>query len=325
MKSHLQLRALGRSRRLLAGLILTLAACAPAPETTGHAPLRRVVSTIVPLDALVRPLLPDRVECRAVIGVGEAVHGHRASPAEVAIVREADIVFAVGLGIDAGILDPLVRNPDPRQGLVIFAEVVGTDPHQSAGDHDHETHDHGAHGIDAHLWLDPVLAALFVETAAETLAGRALAADDAALADEIRERSAAWLVRIRAVDDAYRERLAPFRGRTVLTAHPAFGRLLTRYGLGEVSFSPLSPHSAPSPAQLAEAVRFAHEHGAAAIFTEPLAPRGAAEAVAERTGLPLGTLDPLGNGDWEAMMNANLDAFVAALTQAAPAEAEASP
>jgi len=318
MKSHL--RKIGRVLgRWMPALLVALTACSPPPEKPVSPRLDRVVTTITPLGGLIRPLLPPQVACTPIIGPGEAVHGHQTTPGEIAQARSADVVFGVGLGIDSSALDAI--GASPGRPIIVFADVVGLDTHV---DHTHEPDGHCEHGAQTHLWLDPGLAAALVEHAGALLSDRAAGEGDASLAAEIRERTQAWIARIHGVDARYREALAPFKGRTILTTHSAFGLLLERYGLHERSFSPTSPHAAPSPAQLADALRFAASQQASAIFTEPQSPRGLAETVARRTGLPLGTLDPLGTGDWEAMMLANLDALVRALSSA-PDSSEPAP
>ena len=296
----------------LVAVVLTAICACGRTEPQAEPKLERVVTTITPLNALIRPLLPPAVTCTPIIGPGHAVHGHQSTPAEIVQARNADVVFGVGAGIDSAALDAIGHARGATRPTIVFSEVLGVGPtEETEHDETHDGHDH--HGAETHLWLDPVLAASIAEHAAIALADRAADAGDQALASDIRSRAEAWITRIHAMDAKYREALAPFAGRTVLTTHPAFGLLLERYGLHELSFSPTSPHAAPSPAQLAEAVQFATSHHASAIFTEPQAPRGVAETVAQRTGLPLGTLDPLGADDWEAMMLANLDALVAAL------------
>lgn len=313
MQSHL--RKLGRCIAVAAPLI-ALASCVHTPAEPQAGTLDKVITTITPVQGLIRPLLPPAVDCVSIIGPGEAVHAHQATPAEIAQARTADFALAVGLGIDSATLDAISKTLARSGTLIIFAEVVGATSNHTDDGHDHAA-GHQCTAAETHLWLDPILAAAFAEHAAAALAQAAADNNQPDLATDIRARAQTWVARIHAVDDQYRQRLAPFAGRTILTTHPAFGLLLERYGLHEKSFSPTSPHSAPSPAQLAEAVLFARDQHASAVFTEPQAPRGIAETVARRTGLPLGTLDPLGDGDWEAMMLANLDALEAALSAGA--------
>ncbi len=121
------------------------------------------------------------------------------------------------------------------------------------------------------------------------------------------------LTRVRDIDNAYKAELADLRGRALITAHAAWGRLADRYELVQAPLAGLEA-SEPTPAALARAVQTMREHGATTIFTEPQMNAGAAQRLAETAGSRLATLDPLGTGDWFGMMQSNLDAIVAGLT-----------
>ena len=279
---------------------------APDPRTTS---LNTVIATIPPLYGLVRPLLPDTVRVEMLIGPGQSAHGHRLTPSEVASARTADVIFAVGLGMEEGALEQFERDKPDHQTIAVFADVV--DRHLVA-EHEHEEgHDHA----DIHLWLDPVLAERFVEAAAQVLIARAMQSTAGLeLADQIAARRDEWLDRIRSVDADYRRALAPYQGQTVLTQHPAFGLLLERYGLHEFSLRKTSGEGGPSASELADALRTVKEHAVVAVFLEPQEPSALPRRIAERANLPVGTLDPLGGGDWEQFMRRNLEALVTTLS-----------
>ncbi|MCL4220464.1 MAG: metal ABC transporter substrate-binding protein [Phycisphaerales bacterium] len=304
---------------LLTLLTLTLAA-GPGGCQRGQAPdghdLRVVVATIPPIRGLIRPLLPESVHVVMLVEPGQNAHGHRLTPAQVATARTADVIFAVGLGMEEGALEQFQRHRPVRQQIGVFAEMVDVGfSGQAHEGHDHAGHDHASHA-DMHVWIDPVLSAEFVEAAAAMLIER-VRPSQPALAEQVAARRDALLATIKAIDAAYAQRLAPFAGQSVLTAHPAFARMLERYGLHEVSLSATSGHAGPSAAELSAALRTVRERGVVAVFLEPQAPAALPRRIAEQAGLPLGTLDPLGSGDWERMMESNLDALVATLSEAA--------
>lgn len=285
-------------------------------ETPARDHLQLVVATIPPVRGLIRPLLPESVKVVMLVEPGQNAHGHRLTPSQVATARSADVIFAVGLGMEEGALEQFQRDRPAHQQIGVFAELV--DVGLSAGGHeghDHAGHDHASHA-DMHVWVDPVLSGAFVEAAAAMLIER-VRASQPALADDIAARRDALLTQIKDIDAEYAERLALFAGQSVLTQHPAFARMLDRYGLHEVSLSTTSGHAGPSAAELSAALRTVRERGVVAVFLEPQAPAALPRRIAEQAGLPLGTLDPLGSGDWERMMQSNLDALVETLSKAA--------
>lgn len=310
-----------------AGGLVAAGLVAPGCERTEVAPIEgppRVVASLAPLGGLIEPMLPEGSELTVIVGAGQSEHGFELTPSQVAAVRQAHVVAVVGLGLDVQVERAMGSRSAAH--VVRFADVVGIEGGEEH-DHDHDGHDHEHdHGVvDPHLWLDPSLARQFVVGVAaeleEALAPANEAADTpaevgASAADDalsIRRASEELVRRIDAVDAAYRERLAPFAGASIVTTHDAFGRLLERYELrvGAV----IQPVGAQEPtmasvAAAAEAVRTA---GARAVFVEPQAPEGSARRLAAGADVPVGMLDPLGDGDWFAMMERNLDELVRTL------------
>ncbi|KAA0214262.1 MAG: zinc ABC transporter substrate-binding protein [Cyanobacteria bacterium CYA] len=298
---------------LLAGLF-ALGGCGRG-EAPGGDRLELVVATIPPIRGLIRPLLPETIGVVTLVEPGQNAHGHRLTPAQVATARTADVLFAVGMGMEEGALEQFQRDRPAHQQIAVFAELVDAGLSADAhAEHDHAAGERASHA-DMHVWTDPVLCAEFVQAASAMLIERVHAAQPS-LAADIAARRDAMLARIRTVDAAYAERLAPFSGQSVLTQHPAFARMLARYGMHEFSLSATSGHAGPSAAELSAALATVRDRGVVAVFLEPQAPSALPRRIAEQAGLPIGTLDPLGSGDWEAMMHSNLDALVATLTQA---------
>jgi zinc transport system substrate-binding protein len=327
-----------RGIALAFGLVLTLlgiVALAPhRPADTKPAPLK-VVVTIAPLKGLVEPLLPEGSSVKVLMQPGKSEHGYEFTPADLAAVANADLVVYVGLGLDAK-----VEAARKKQGLqpwrsICFADVVGvkaaaehdgedTDDHDSKGGHDH--HEHGPGYVDPHLWLDPVLVEKLVpvlessvHNAVEvsTTGGRGVGVDLEALHKESLRADAAakdLCDRIRAVDKEWTDRLAPLKGRSVVTHHNAFSRPAARYGFKVAAVIREFETSDPSPGDIARVVEAIRKENVKTIFVEPQFNAAAAERIASTAGVRIGHLDPLGAGDWFKLMKTNLDALVNGLS-----------
>lgn len=287
-----------------------------------------VVVSIPPLVGLVQPLLPPASEVRVLVPAGRSAHGYQPSAEDIKAIAQADAIIFVGLNLESGLVRAVRGKPVIRASELLGLESGGSsggasgghdhashDDHEDHSGHDH-AHDHGGSG-DPHIWLDPVLMAEFV---------RALpAALPESLRREDSESNAAWLAgKIDEVDSEYRERLAPFAGRSIVTHHASFNRPAERYGLQVAAVLRAIETLEPSPADMAAAVRAIKERGVGAIFVEPQFGMTSAERVAETAGVELVTLDPLGDGNWFALMRSNLDGLVEGLGKARPAEAGAS-
>lgn len=294
---------------------LTVPGCRESPGTQASGPSGpgTVIVSIPPLAGLVEPLLADGVELRVLVPAGRSAHGYQPSAEDVAAVGRARAVVFVGLGLESGMTRTVRNKP-----VITMASLLGIDD-TGHGGHDYDGHDHAHdHGSnDPHLWLDPVLAATFVRALPGALPASVCAPDAA-------ERADALASEIDGLGAVYRERLAPFAGRAIVTHHASFNRPAERYGLRVAAVLRAIETLEPSPADLAAATRAIRDEGVSAIFIEPQFGTTSATRIAEASGVSLVTLDPLGDGDWLAMMRKNLDALVSGLTDDAP-PAEAVP
>lgn len=309
---------------MLATLLASAALAAPPslpqdrPATPGEkAPpasmsALRVAVSIPPLLGLVKPLLPNGSTIESILPPGVSEHGFELSPGAVDLLSRADLVVLVGLGLEPQIEKVLANQPREGRFVLRFAESVNLEPpgdHGHDHEHDHaDDHDHGS--IDPHLWLDPMLAGKFIADLStslmEILKQRGgLRFDDLA---PLKYATAETKMRINDLDLRYRERLEPFKGRAIVTDHNAFSRLASRYGI-EIPAVIRAAHGEPTPAALARIAALMREKRVNAVFSEPQTSPAIAKRLGELAGVPVLTLDPLGDGDWFAMMNKNLDAL----------------
>lgn len=280
---------------------------APSPRGEG---LRAVVS-IAPLKGLIEPLLPEGSEVVVLIPPGVTEHGYELRPGDAAALARADVVALVGLGLEPRIEQVLDRQPNPSRLTLVMGDMLGIVQDGDGHTHDHSAHAHDcglcAHGTDPHLWLDPVLTRRFVERAAGAMSSELRARGLAGEADGVLERARALVGRIDEMDASYASRLAPAEGAAIVTHHAAWGRLADRYGLVQAAVVRPIESAEPTPSEIAAAVRAIEERGARVLFIEPQFSDRGARRIAERTGITVGQLDPLGSGDWFAMMRRNLD------------------
>lgn len=286
---------------------VSLGACGedsnPTPGPDNATP--HVVASVPPLEGLVRPVLPPNTRVSLLVPPGRDPHGFELRPSDVRTLAESDLIVCVGAGFEPGLDRTIGKLPDAR--VVRFAAVEGVDApadahHGHAHGHDEETHDHG--GFDPHLWLDPDLCVRFVEAvarAAEDLPG-------GEPAEAVRTRAATHIDAIRALDAELARALAPYEGSAIVTQHAAFGRFAERYGIRVVGVLRSSKNNATGPAAwagAAEAIDAARAEGVrVGVFVEPQSDAASVRRLGDAIGAPMGRLDPLGSGDWFAMMRA---------------------
>lgn len=188
--------------------------------------------------------------------------------------------------------------------------------HDHHDHHDHaDHHDHDHLGPNPHLWLDPHAARAFVEELAVAVESR-LPEDQHAT---LRANREALLGRIDEIDRAYRQQLKELSRTRLVTFHNAFDPLAERYGLEVVAhLTPigLGGGGEITPGRLDAAVRAIQQHDVPAVYVEPQFSDAVARRIAERTGVEVLTLDPLGHPHiegrrgWFDIMRFNLEQLV---------------
>jgi ABC-type Zn uptake system ZnuABC Zn-binding protein ZnuA len=282
----------------------------------------KVVTTIAPLRGLIAELAPADAQITMLMQPGRSEHGYEFTPGDIQTISQADAVFYVGLGLEPTVAAFVEKRASATREAVSLGRVLKLEeaakPHEHKADEsghghdDHHGHDHGL--IDVHVWLDPVLMIEAVPQVNQTLiaALKRCGATDADIQAQ-QARGAALIEKLKTLDAQMRTTLQPFAGRALVTHHAAFGRLAERYGLKVAEVLRPIETSEPTPAQFAAVAEAIRKERIKTIYIEPQFDATAAKRVAELSGARVLTLDPLGTGDYFAMMRMNVEALVKGL------------
>lgn len=297
---------------------LPVAASARAQAQPSEKPLR-VVVTVAPLRGIIEPLLPKGSSIKVLMPPGRSEHGYEFSAADLRELAKADLVFYVGLGLEPRLESLLSKDPRPTRVAACFADAAGIKAEPAEHEHhDDPTHaeDEHEHPLDPHLWLDPVLVKQVVPKLAAAVhrAGGSESKPDAALNPALAKRADDHAARIGTVDEEYRQKLAPFKGRAIVTHHNAFPRLADRYGLRVAAVIRGLENAEPSPEKMEEVVKAIKKEQVPTIFVEPQYSAGLAERIAREAGVKVSRIDPIGDGDWFKLMERNLESLVKGLS-----------
>ncbi len=277
----------------IAGVLL-IPGCSESGSERDGPPI--VLVDIAPMRGIVSGIVRDGVEVRTLVPSSVSPHGFALKPSDARLIREATQIVQVGAGLSPEI-ERAIRSIARPDRVVTFASVVGIDAgdHGHAHDHDHADHAHGPD--DPHLWLDPALVIELLERLPDAM--------DPSIVDP--ERVSAMIERVRAFDTQARERLDPVRGARIVTLHHGFDRFCERYGIVIADTVRDYAHGTPSPADMARLALMLKNDPVDRVFVEPQFPDALAVKLASDSGVPVSTLDPLGDGDWLAMMDALTD------------------
>ncbi len=302
--------------RALFGWAASAIALCAACLGNGAADSLRVVVTIPPVSGIVQPLLPAGSTVKVLMAPGRSEHNYEFTPADMAAVGGADLVVFVGAGLEPQVAKFLASHPSPKRVDLNLADASGIKlEDEDKHDHKHEDSDHDHGGMDPHVWLDPVL----VKEALPRLAKAVQAAMESrgewndGAKQRLDEALSNELKQVDELNRAYQERLGPFKGEKIVTHHAAFGRLAARYGLVVAEVIRMNEGEEPTPGRIAAIVQAVRNEGVRTIFVEPQFDGATAERIAKAAGVKVVTMDPLGDGDWFAMMRGNLDALMKGL------------
>lgn len=271
---------------------LMLAAC--GSDDTGGATDDgvTVVATTTILGDVVSNVVGQEGTVEVVMPVGVDAHDFQASSQQVATMSTADLVVAIGLGLEEGLHDAI--ESAESDGVPVFEVAPLLDP-IAFGDHggataacdpeaEHENeeagddHEHEPGTCDPHVWMDPIRMAEAARLIAAELEGISPGGGWAERAEtyagELTEANGQIVEILSAVPDD---------GRVMVTNHDAFGYFADLYDFEIVGvvIPGGSTLGDPSSSELAELVDVINQQQVPAIFTDLSSPTGLAEAVAE--------------------------------------------
>ncbi|MFD0888579.1 metal ABC transporter substrate-binding protein [Streptosporangium algeriense] len=262
-----------------------------------------ITAAMYPLQWLAERIGGPDATVTALTKPGVEPHDLELSPAQVAGIEGTSLVVYVKDVQPA--VDEAVEQHAADRGFDV-ASLVKTLP-SSAGEHGEDEASY-----DPHVWLDPSRMATIA-----TKLGDRLAEADPAHAKGYRDRAAAAVTDLTALDDEMSRGLSGCSSSAIVTSHAAFGYLADRYKLRQIGINGIDPEAEPSPARLAEVAKVAKQEKVTTIFSETLVNPKVAEVLSTEIGARTAVLDPVesqpANGDYLSAMRQNLSALQKAL------------
>jgi len=275
-----------------------LVAAAALAAGLGSAPASAEISvaaTIKPVHSLVAAVMAGVSEPDLVLDGPASPHVTALRPSQARIIENAEVVFAVGEGLEA-FLHKLME-ADGGTRIVELAEAPGVerleyrdaDAHDENEDDGDDAHDHGHGGMNPHVWLDPDNAKAMAAHIASVL-GTA----DPANADVYADNAEALARDLEALQSEIAAKLAPVKERPFLVFHDAYHYFEARFGLNGLGAIVLNPETPPGARRLQEIRHRIEEAGVVCVFSEPQFEVGYVTTVLDGTGARTASLDPLG-------------------------------
>lgn len=253
----------------------------------------RVVATIFPQYDFARQIAGDLAEVKMLLPPGVESHTFEPTPADMLTVINADVFLYTGDAMEpwaarvlVGADSETLRVVDVTRGIALDEDDqgVGDALADAASDSEHSADGQHEHEADAHVWLDPTLAAAMVSNVTDALC-EADPANEAAY----RENADAYIAQLELLDSEFTAAAsAGKRDTLVFGGKFAYHYFLSRYHLHHVSaYDSCSTEAEPGMRRIAQVMEFMRDQGTPVIYHEELADPKVARAIAEETGARL--------------------------------------
>lgn len=274
-------RSAGATALSLAALLAT----APALAAT------QVVTSLKPVELLVKAVAGDEVKVITLVQPGGSPHNYTMKPSQRRALEEADAIFWVGPEMETFLTRLLGSSEfnDRTYSLMHeenVPEIETGDAHHGHDDHGHG-HDHGD-GEDPHIWLDPALA---LDMARDI--HKVLSQLDGAQSDTLDANLKKFEQELSAAESDITTRLKPVADIDLFTYHDAFTRFVEHYGLQLEGILTLNPELSPGARHIAEVQQKLQQANQPCLLTEPQFNRQWWRSITEGLDITFSTWDPL--------------------------------
>lgn len=244
---------------------LALALIAVGALPSAAAPLSLVATTSI-LGDVVRRVAGEGVEVTTLLPPDTDPHTFEPVPQDLVAIARADLVFAVGAGLEAE-LEPFLaqasRVVEVSRGIELRSFPDGR--------------------VDPHVWLNPLNVAVWVGNIAAALGDL-----DPERAEAYRTRAEAFERKLAELDAWIQDQVqnVPEGRRVLVVDHLAFGYFCDRYGFRQLAILPgFSTLAEPSARELAELEQELRGLSVTAIFVSHTTTSPLVDQVARDTGV----------------------------------------
>jgi manganese/iron transport system substrate-binding protein len=259
---------------LSAIVILALAVGCAGPSAGGRSGPKRVVTTFTILQDMAQNVAGDKAIVESITKPGAEIHEYEPTPLDIVKAQSADLVLRNGLGLE--------RWFEKFMGSVRDVKSVdltkGIDPMGIA-----EGPYHGK--SNPHSWMSPKNAIVYVENIR-----KALVEIDPGNADAYTANAAAYVAKIRAIDEPLRTKLSeiPADQRWLVTSEGAFSYLIRDYDMKELFLWPVNADEEGTPQQIQKVVDTIRKYKIPVAFSESTISDKPQRQVCRETGASFG-------------------------------------
>lgn len=310
-------KAVASLSALLLCLSITL-----SPKASTASP--QVIVSIKPIHSLVASVMAGIAVPDIMIDGANSPHDFALTPSQANKLSKADLVFWVGPELETSLSKPIKTIGQQARAIelmetkgllkVDFREDADFDvaagkatdhddhKHGQKDDHDdhkddhraasgHHDHAHHAHGVDPHIWLDPVNAQLLVTRIAAELS-RADPANKA----RYQANAAVTKTGLKQLIGQLKTLMEPISNRRFIAFHDAYYYFEKRFAVTAAGTVTVNPEIMPGPRRIRQIKEKIKAAGVTCIFAEPQFSPRIMKVIAAESEAQTAVLDPLGAG-----------------------------
>ena len=254
----------------------------------------QIVTSITPLSLITAEILGAEENITTLVPPGSNAHHFQLKPSHVKALRQADLIVWIGPSLEGFMSKPL-KAPAVKTNNIITIETLPELqllPYRSSFSHQHHHHGHTHDaGIDGHLWLSPDNAIHIAKAIKEQLAH--INPKHRATYQNNLEN---FIKKIQITDNKITTRLHNYKDTPYLVYHNAFQYFERHYQLNSQG-SFIGDNNTPlSVKRLKHLQQTIHSAQVQCIFADNQYNQSIPQKVANKTGVHLQTLDPVGSG-----------------------------
>lgn len=284
-------------------LLLTAVGCTGKKENASESSGKKldVYTSFYTMYDFTKKIGGDKINLINIVPSGTEPHDWEPSTKDIKNLEKADVFIYNGLGMEPWV-DKVLNSLNNKKLLTLEAakDIV---PLENKND--------------PHVWLNPVNAKKQMEEIRN-----ALSSADPSNKDYYDKNYSEYSAKLDILDKKFKDESLNFKRKEIIVSHEAFGYLSEAYGLKQIAIEGLSAESEPTPAKMAEIIKFARDNNVKVIFFEELLSPKVAQTIAKETGAETEMLNPFeglsdedikAGKDYFSVMEANLSALKKAL------------
>lgn len=269
-----------------------------AASGVGQAAKLNVMTTTEDLAAIAREIGGDKISVDSIAKGYQDPHFVEPKPSFLLKLQKADLLAVVGLQLEIGWLPPLQtqsRNAKIQVGgpgyldMSQFCQILEIPQGQvtrAMGD----VHPLG----NPHYWLDPNNGRRIGKAFADKFSQMSPA--DAGF---FQQQYASFDKRLADAERGWEAKMAPYRGRKVITYHRSWPNFCERFGLNVIDYVEPRPGIPPTPSHTLEVINKMKAEGVKLVLIEPYFDRKTPDSIARAAGGDVAVMMPSVGGNKE--------------------------